>query len=100
LVVICDTLKGLPEGVESVWPQAWVQTCIVHLMRNSLHLVSCKDRTHVAAALKAIYPAADEQAAATLEDFEAVWAARCPGIPHMPGNRSSASWPSRPRSAP
>jgi len=100
LVVICDGLKGLPEGVESVWPQAWVQTCIVHLMRNSLHLVSCKDRTHVAAALKAIYPAADEQAAATLEDFEAVWAARCPGIPHMPGNRSSASWPSRPRSAP
>jgi transposase-like protein len=51
-------------------------------MRNSLHLVSGKDRTHVAAALKAIYRAVDEQAAA-LEDFEAAWAARYPGIPRM-----------------
>ena len=84
LVVVCDGLKGLPEAVESVWPQAWVQTCIVHLMRNSLHLVSYKDRKHVAAALKAIYRAVDEQAAAAaLEDFEAAWAARYPGIPRM-----------------
>jgi len=52
-------------------------------MRNSLHLVSSKDRTHVAAALKAIYRAVDEQAAAALEDFEAAWAARYPGIPRM-----------------
>ena len=81
-MVVGDGLKGLPEAVESVWPQAWVQTCIVGLMRNSLHLVSYKDRKHVAAALKAIHRAVDEQAAA-LEDFEAAWAARYPGIPRM-----------------
>lgn len=84
LVVVCDGLKGLPEAVESVWPAAWVQTCIVHLMRNSLHLVGYKDRKQVAAALKAIYRAADEHEAwAALEAFEADWGARYPGISRM-----------------
>lgn len=84
LVVVCDGLKGLPEAVETVWPHAWVQTCVVHLMRNSLALCSYKDRKHVAAALKAIYRAADEHtAAAALEDFEAAWGQRYPGIGRM-----------------
>ena len=43
LVVVCDGLKGLPEAIESVWPEAWVQTCLVHLVRASLNLVSYTD---------------------------------------------------------
>ncbi|MGH3966296.1 MAG: IS256 family transposase, partial [Pseudonocardiaceae bacterium] len=51
LIVVCDGLKGLPEAIEAVWPQAWVQTCIVHLVRASLVLCSYKDRKAVAASL-------------------------------------------------
>lgn len=81
LVVVCDGLKGLPEAIEAVWPQAWVQTCIVHLVRNSLKLVSYKDRKSVAAALKDIYRAEGEQGAlAALEAVEERWGARYPGI--------------------
>lgn len=84
LVVCCDGLKGLPEAIESVWPAAWVQTCIVHLVRASLNLCSYKDRKLVARALKDIYRAADEDAAAAaLEAFDAAWGARYPGITRM-----------------
>jgi putative transposase len=84
LAVVCDGLKGFPEASESVWPHAWVQTCIVHLMRNSLNPVSYQDRKMVAATLKAIYRAPDEQAAwAALKDFEAARGQRYPGIPRM-----------------
>lgn len=81
LVVCCDGLKGLPEAIESVWPDAWVQTCIVHLVRASLNLCSYKDRKLVARALKDIYRAADEDAAAeALAAFDAAWGTRYPGI--------------------
>ena len=84
LVVVCDGLKGLPEAIESVWPEAWVQTCIVHLVRASLNLVSYKDRKRVAAALKAIYAAENEQAAEeALAALEAEWGHRYPGIGRM-----------------
>lgn len=84
LVVVCDGLKGLPEAVEAVWPRAWVQTCIVHLVRASLALCSYRDRRAVAGALKAIYRAESEDAAmAALEEVEAAWGARYPGIGRM-----------------
>jgi len=84
LIVVCDGLSGLPQAVEAVWPQAWVQTCIVHLTRASLNLVSYKDRKRVAAALKSIYRAEGETAAlAALEAVEAEWGARYPGIGAM-----------------
>jgi putative transposase len=84
LVVCCDGLKGLPEAIESVWPQAWVQTCIVHLVRASLNLCSYKDRKHVATALKAVYRAADEDAATdALAAFDDAWGKRYPGITRM-----------------
>ena len=71
-IVCCDGLKGLPEAVEATWPNSMVQTCIVHLLRNSLDFVSWKDRKLVAAALKDIYRAVDATAAeAALEAFEA-----------------------------
>ena len=53
-VLICcvDGLKGFPEAIEAVFPQAWVQTCIVHQIRASLRYVNYRDRKRVAAALR------------------------------------------------
>jgi putative transposase len=52
LIVCCDGLTGFPEAIEATWPQATVQTCVVHLIRASMRFVSYKDRKKVAAALK------------------------------------------------
>jgi hypothetical protein len=57
--LVVDGLKGFPEAIEAVFPQAAVQTCIVHLIRNSLDFVSWKDRKPVVAELRKIYRAAD-----------------------------------------
>ena len=59
LIAVVDGLKGFPEAITAVFPQTQVQTCIVHLIRNSLDFVSYKDRKAVAAALKQIYRAKD-----------------------------------------
>src|SRR3954468_18044444 len=63
LVAVVDGLKGFPEAITAVFPDATVQTCIVHLLRQSLALVSHKDRKAVAAALKDVYRAVDAAAA-------------------------------------
>ena len=55
LFVCCDGLKGLPEAIEAVWPQASVQTCVVHLIRGSMRFCSYKDRKAVVAGLGPIY---------------------------------------------
>ena len=69
--LVCDGLKGFPEAIEAVFPQAAVQTCIVHLIRNSLDFVSWKDRKPVVAELRKIYRAADAEAGRkALEAFE------------------------------
>jgi len=57
LIAVVDGLKGFPEAITSVFPQATVQTCIVHLIRNSLAFVSWKDRKALMPGLKAIYRA-------------------------------------------
>ena len=63
LIVCCDGLTGFPEAVEATWAQATVQTCVVHLIRASMRFVSYTDRKAVAAMLRPIYTAADEDAA-------------------------------------
>lgn len=63
LIVVCDGLVGLPAAIEAVWPDAMVQTCIVHLTRASLRWVNYADRKKVAAQLRLIYGAPTEQAA-------------------------------------
>jgi len=63
LIVACDGLAGLPEAIASVWPQAIVQTCVVHLIRNSMRYASWKDRKTIAAGLRPIYTAATVEAA-------------------------------------
>ncbi len=68
----CDGLTGLPEAIEATWPQATVQTCVVHLIRAATRFVSYSDRKAVAAALRSIYQAPSEEAAwEALETFEA-----------------------------
>ena len=62
LLAVVDGLKGFPEAILAVFPEATVQTCIVHLLRHSLDFVSYKDRKAVAAALKEIYRAVDAAA--------------------------------------
>jgi len=63
LIVCCDGLTGFPEAVEATWSRATVQTCVVHLIRASMRFVSYGDRKAVAALLKPIYTAPDEDAA-------------------------------------
>jgi putative transposase len=82
LLAVVDGLKGFPEAITAVFPDAMVQTCIVHLLRHSLGFVSWKDRKLVAAALKDIYRAIDADAGqAALQAFEdGAWARKYPAI--------------------
>ncbi|MFG1329521.1 IS256 family transposase, partial [Xanthobacter autotrophicus] len=82
LLAVIDGLKGFPDAIRAVFPEAVVQTCIVHLLRHSLDFVSYKDRKAVAAALKDIYRAVDAAAGeAALTAFEdSAWGCRYPAI--------------------
>jgi putative transposase len=81
LIAVVDGLKGFPEAITSVYPQTLVQTCIVHLIRNSLAFVSWKDRKAILPSIKAIYRAESADAAMLrLAEFEAEWGKRYPAI--------------------
>jgi transposase-like protein len=80
-VLICcvDGLKGFPEAIEATFPKAWVQTCIVHLIRASLRYVNYRDLKKVTSALRPIYTAPNADDALTeLERFEDEWGRRYP----------------------
>jgi len=64
LIACCDGLTGFPEAIEATWSQTVVQTCVVHLIRASMRFVSYNDRKAVATALRPIYTAPTEAAAA------------------------------------
>jgi len=73
-IVCTDGLKGFPQAIETLFPHAQVQTCIVHLIRASLNYVSWKERKTVAADLKPIYKAPTAEAAReALDEFRAKW---------------------------
>jgi putative transposase len=82
LIAVVDGLKGFPEAITAIFPQAQVQTCIVHLLRNSMDYASWKERKPIAMALKAVYRALDAEAAArALNDFEeSPWGQKYPAI--------------------
>jgi putative transposase len=81
LIACVDGLAGFPEAIEAVFPQTWVQTCIVHQIRSSMRYVNYSDRRKVAAALKPIYRAANADAALVeLDRFDEAWGARYPMI--------------------
>jgi putative transposase len=80
LIACVDGLTGFPEAIEATFPQTVVQTCVVHLIRASMRFISYNDRKAVAAALRPIYTAATETAAAQeLDIFEgSTWGKRYP----------------------
>jgi putative transposase len=72
--VVCDGLKGLPDVVANVWPQAIVQTCIVHLIRNTFRLTSKRDWDAMKRDVKLIYTAVSAEAArAALDELTGTW---------------------------
>jgi putative transposase len=82
LIAVVDGLKGLSEAIETAFPATTVQTCIVHLIRNSLDYATWKDRKAVAKELRPIYKAATEAAArAALDEFAVgPWGEKYPTI--------------------
>jgi putative transposase len=80
-ILCADGLKGLPESVEATFPQATFQTCIVHMVRNSLNYVPYQEKKAVAQDLKKIYESATvELASNALDDFELTWGDKYPAI--------------------
>ena len=82
LIAVTDGLKGMPEALGAVFPQTALQTCIVHLIRNSLDFANWKERKALAAAIKPIYTAASAEAAeAELDAFEqGAWGQKFPTV--------------------
>jgi putative transposase len=82
LIAVADGLKGMPEALGAVFPATTLQTCIVHLIRNSLDYAGWKERKTLAAALRPIYTAPTAEAAeAALCAFEAgEWGAKFPTV--------------------
>jgi len=79
--VVCDGLKGLPEVVGNVWPAAIVQTCVVHLLRNTFRLASKRDWDALKRDVKPIYTAPNaDAAAAALDNVEEVWGGKYSAI--------------------
>ena len=82
LIAVVDGLKGFPDAINAVFPETVVQTCVVHLIRNSMNFASWKDRKSVASALRSVYRAENADAGlAALEAFEeGPWGAKYPAI--------------------
>lgn len=81
LMLVCDGLKGLPEAVNSCWDKTIVQSCVVHLLRNSFRYASKRDWPELAKDLKPIYTAPSAQAALDrFAEFSDKWEKRYPAI--------------------
>jgi transposase-like protein len=82
LIAVTDGLKGMPEALGAVFPATTLQTCVVHLIRNSLDYASWKDRKPLAAAIRPIYTASSAEAAqAELDAFErSPWGIKFPTV--------------------
>jgi putative transposase len=81
LMLVCDGLKGLPDAVEAVWPRTIVQTCVIHLLRNSFRYAARQDWAKLAKALKPVYTAPTEDAATErFMEFCDAWGAKYPAI--------------------
>lgn len=80
-ILVCDGLKGLPEAVEATWPLTTVQTCVLHLIRNTFRLASRADWDRMARDLRPVYTASNEaDAKEKLNEFHATWGAKYPAI--------------------
>ncbi len=82
--VVCDGLKGLPDSVAAVFPQAIVQACVIHLIRATLRYASRKYWDQLAKDLRSIYTAPTVEAAwAAFEELEEKWGKPYPAIPKL-----------------
>jgi putative transposase len=89
-MVVSDGLSGLPDAVGHVWPQALVQTCIIHLIRNSFRYAARQDWDNIARALKPVYTAPTEAAAMQRWlEFAETWGTKYPAIVRLWEN----AWP-------
>lgn len=80
-MVVCDGLKGLPDAIGAVWPQAITQTCVVHLLRASFRYAARQDWDKISKALKPVYTAPTEDAAMErFLEFQEEWGQRYPAI--------------------
>ncbi|GAA2563886.1 hypothetical protein GCM10010398_60810 [Streptomyces fimbriatus] len=81
LMLVCDGLKGLPDAVETVRPRTIVQTCVIHLLRNSFRYAGRQDWDKIAKKLKPICTAPNEAAVtARFTEFQEEWGAKYPAI--------------------
>ena len=81
LIGCCDGLKGLPESIRLTWPDATVQTCVVHMVRNSLRYASKKHWAQIVREMRRIYEASTVEAAETaFAEFSANWAEQYPAM--------------------
>src|SRR5690242_17449471 len=80
-ILVCDGLKGLPDSVGAVWPLTVVQTCVIHLLRNTFRYAGRQDWEKIAKDLRPVYTAPTETAAAArLTEFAEAWGVRYPAI--------------------
>jgi hypothetical protein len=80
-IVVCDGLKGLPEAITTVWDRAIVQTCVIHLLRNTFRYASRKYWDQIAKDIRPVYTAPSEAAAKErFTEFTATWGAQYPAI--------------------
>lgn len=80
-IVVCDGLTGLPEAINTVWSRAVVQTCVIHLLRNTFRYASRKYWDQIARDIRPVYTAATEAAAKErFTEFTAKWGAQYPAI--------------------
>tara|TARA_B100000378_G_scaffold257216_1_gene235457 strand:+ start:75 stop:1340 length:1266 start_codon:yes stop_codon:yes gene_type:complete len=78
-IAVCDGLKGLPDAIAATWERTQVQTCIIHLIRNTFRYAARQHWDKMAKDLRPIYTAVNaEQAAVRLDEFEERWGAICP----------------------
>jgi putative transposase len=81
LMAVCDGLTGLPDAINAVWPKTVVQTCVVHLLRNSFKYAARQHWDAIAKALKPVYTAPTEAAAEQrFLEFAEVWGEKYPAI--------------------
>jgi transposase-like protein len=81
LIVCCDGLKGLPDSIRATWPQATVQTCVVHMVRNSLTYASKKDWQPITRAMREIYTASTvDVAVERFKQFSDDWTVKYPAM--------------------
>ncbi len=98
-MLVCDGVKGLPEAVETVWPRTIVQTCVVHLLRNSFRYAARQDWDQLAHLLTPVYAASTEEVALErFAEFADTWGRKYAASVNCgltPGRSSPRSCPSR-----